>query len=231
MVRTVRRCVCALLFGVMFLVPQWAVADSFTPGQVFTVDFSTRAVDYPADLGIPDVLAFFVLTTVVEPVDMLTVRLFDRDALLGTYSSAQLDQPPGFRDHAAGYFVAPGTTFTFRNPTTIDFSSLRDGTFDGRVEFSIANGLIDLQRNQFSVFLGTSQPNGEAIGINIAPAPVPEPGTMLLVLGGLVAGARYARRERRMTTRTRTAELGQRFRRGLLRTTARRDDCDPVGFD
>jgi hypothetical protein len=198
LMRSVRRAVCALLLGGMLPVPRSAAADPFTPSHLFTVQFSTRAVDYPAQLGVPDVLAFFVLTTVVEPVDMLTVRLFDRGELRGTYSSAQLDDPPGFADHAAGYFIAPGSSFRFGNPTTINFSSLRDGTFDGRVEFSIANGLIDLQRNAFSVFLGTSQPNGEAIGINIAPAPVPEPGTMLVVLGGLAAGAPYARRRRRI---------------------------------
>jgi hypothetical protein len=201
MVQKVLRYLGAVLVGVMCLAPRSAAADPFTPGQVFSVDFSMRGVEYPAELGVPDVLAFFVLATVVEPADTLTVRLFDRGTLLGTYSSAQLNQPPGFRDHAAGYFVAAGSSFAFRNPTTIDFSSFRNGTFDGRVEFSIGGGLIDLERQFHSVFLGSSQPNGEAIGIQIAPVPVPEPGTMLLVLGGLAAGAaRQARRRRNGTS-------------------------------
>jgi hypothetical protein len=195
---TMRRCVGVLLLGVLFLVPHSAAADPFTPGQVFTVQFSMRGIQYPAALGVPDVLAFFVTSNVIEPVDSLTVQLFDRTSVLGTYSSAQLDQPPGFRDHAAGYFAAQGSSFRFRNPATIDFSTFRNGTFDGRVEFSIDSGVVDLERDHFSVFLGTSEPSGEeALGINIAPAAVPEPASLsLLALGLAGLGARRWRQRK-----------------------------------
>ena len=184
----------AVLLPLLAAVPGTATADPFSPDQIFSRDFSLQGMN----LGFPDTLAVDVAAEIVHPVSSFTIRLFDRGDLLVPYSrSSPLDpNRPGPIVLASAYFVAAGSSLTPAvNPTTIDFSSIRDRTFDGRFEFSISDGLVNLLN--WDVFVGNSQPDGTAIGRFVAggPAPVPEPGTMLLLLSGLVAcGYRLRRR-------------------------------------
>jgi PEP-CTERM motif-containing protein len=168
-----------------------ATANSLSSDQIFSRDFSLVGVD----LGSPDTLAVDVAAEIVQPVSSFTVRLFDRGDLLGTFSrSAPLDpNRPGPIVITTAFFVAAGSSLTPRvNPTTIDFSAFRSRTFDGRFEFSISDGLLNVLN--WDVFVGNSQPDGTATGRFVASsAPVPEPGTLLLLLGGLAAFGRTRR--------------------------------------
>jgi PEP-CTERM motif-containing protein len=167
-------------------------ADPLSADQIFSRDFSLVGVD----LGSPDTLAIDVAAEIVQPVSSFTVRLFDRGDLLGTFSrSAPLDpNRPGPIILTTAFFVAAGSSLNpLLNPTTIDFSAFRSRTFDGRFEFTISDGLLNLLN--WDVFVGNSQPDGTAIGSFVASSATPEPGTLLLVLSGLGAFG-YPRRWR-----------------------------------
>lgn len=87
----------------------------------------------------------------------------------------------------------------------MDFSTLQDGTFDGRFEFEIHGGLVNLFRVSDELDLDQALTPNVASGFGFAPrtyelvpapAPVPEPASLMLV-GSIVGSAAIARIRRR----------------------------------
>jgi hypothetical protein len=172
----------------------------FGPGDILRADFDVRPLLDSASSN--DVLVFSPGVSVVEPVASYTTRVYDRGLLLGTYSSTATDGDASLRFRS--WFAAPGSIFTFGDPTHMDFTTLQDRTFDGWVEFEISSGRVNLFRVSDELDFDRALTPDVASGSGFAPrtyglipaaTPVPEPATLLLVGSGLMI-TRLRRRTR-----------------------------------
>jgi hypothetical protein len=175
----------------------------FKAGDILRVTFDMRAYDPPPPMDTLDVLQFVTFMTPIEPIDSYTVRVIDRGSVLGT-QIVQFDPVRGI----SSFFKASTSPFTFRDPTVIDFTSFNDGTFDGAIEFAIGSGMGNGGRVSEGVVLGRSIGASSFVNspfvypdqhasfdvFSNPPAPIPEPGS--LVLFGIGAAALLARARR-----------------------------------
>jgi hypothetical protein len=178
---------------------------SFAPGDVLRATVNIT----PYAANIPDNADLFYYTvafdTVSEPVGSITARLFDRGRLLGTYTG------PATSIGLVAPFIAPGTSPPLprgtRNPAVVDFSSLRNGTFNGEVDLTIGSGRITLFRpsDEFELdgplgSTGARWGNGfEATSVDISPTPEPSP-LLLLAVGAAIASIGWRRAKQKRAT-------------------------------
>jgi len=171
-----------------------AAALPVAPGQILQVEFNFPA-DPTTTLGEIDVLQLGLVATCAGGAacgaPSASIALFDGSMLLGTNTLT---------------FTQPGTSFAFTSPTSLytfqaadvsDFSSIANGTLDGRLQITnLGTATFDFTVIPFpggSVGRAGST-NGYVIG---APDPiltsqqvvaaVPEPATWLLIAAGLAA--------------------------------------------
>ena len=94
----------------------------------------------------PDYLTFYFWDSTgltISPDFSFTARVYDGTVLLGEYSAS----PSNIAELMVGYFKSSppvdsyGYWDTF-NPTVFDFTSIRDGSIDGRFELEVTSGYL-----------------------------------------------------------------------------------------
>lgn len=188
-----RNIVCSIAIAAMSV--SSASAALLSAGEILRVDFT---VDNNFQPQPPDVLRLnFGLINVLEAFTTRNADLYDGETLLGSASTGS------FGGHVGPLNLDPSNSWrtetslwTFDNPGIADFGPILDGTIDGRIDFFIETGQVDIPLNQ--VNLNFLKATGGASGFVVTPPPtitnieiIPEPATLgLLALGGLFVGRR-----------------------------------------
>jgi hypothetical protein len=121
----------------------------------------------------PDVLSLhFGLTEVLAALTGRVASVYDGETLLGTHDSS--GDP--FGNHVgllnldpSNVWTTPGNVYVFLDPAEVDFSSIQDGTIEGRIEYTVLTGEHDVPLQQINLRLG--QGVGQASQIVVTPAP------------------------------------------------------------
>jgi hypothetical protein len=207
----VRKCASVVFVALLLsvAVPAWATAITVTAGQVVTVTFGTVPTAWDLT-DPPDYLELYLggwssWLDGVRPV--VDVALYDGDQLLGRQS--HFGSMFGLF-YGAGLEVRDDATST---PQQVDFTSLLDGTIDGRIELSFATGALVFDPATLPhplLLWDVITPAGvwaaraefawlRDVRVDVTPGltPVPEPGTLSLVATGLGIGWLRKRRQRR----------------------------------
>ena len=160
-------------------------AAILSAGQVLQV-FFTVAPAAPT----PDVLTLNLgLVNVLAAHTSRTGALFDGNTLLGTGSTTLFGGFTGpLSLSPARSWRSPSSIWDFDNPAVANFTPIQNGTNNGRVDFTIQTGAMDIDLNNVS--LGMGQAIAPNIFINSVPQPVitsvqivPEPAGLVALLG------------------------------------------------
>ena len=185
----------AILAPIAALSPT-ASGELMTSDEFLRIEFKVTGDWTPVD---PDVLLLnFGLITVIEPFTKRIADLYDGNTLLGTASSTSFGNHVGLLNlDPSNSWKAPGSPWNFDSPGTADFTTIVDGSIDGRIEFRIATGSVDIPLNQ--VNLTVLRATGPNSGTVVTPVPtinsieiIPAPGGAALLLLGA-----WGRRRRR----------------------------------
>jgi hypothetical protein len=158
----------ALLASATLFTATPARADVLTPSEVLRVEF---AIDNNFNLQPNTISLSFGIIQVLSAYTSRSAAMYDGATLLG------IDTKTSFGSHVGALSLSPSNSwvsatspFTFKNPTVIDFTSILDGTIQGRVDFTIATGAVDIPLSQVSLWmLRATSPSG---GTPVTPAPI-----------------------------------------------------------
>ena len=120
-----------------------ASADILTSDDILRVVFK---VDNNWSPVAPDVMTFnFGLVDVLAAYTTRHAALYDGNTLLGTASSSSFGGHVGLLSlNPAASFAAPGSPWSFDNFTNVDFTTIVDGSIDGRIDFTLETGSMDI---------------------------------------------------------------------------------------
>ncbi len=168
----------------------YAAIVTLTPEETLRVEFITT----PPFNHVPDTLELGIgMVEVLSPYTYLSSSLYDDTDLLGTDIFSVFGNHTGMLGlYIAASWKSPESLSDFFDPAVIDFTSIRDGSIQGIINFTIATGAIEFDLE--SVEITATHATDPASGHVIMPKPVitsvqivPEPGSMLLLgLGGIL---------------------------------------------
>ncbi len=144
-------------------------AETLAAGDTLCIQFSVQPPYSPTS---PDVLLLHLgLIQVFQPYTARVSVLFDGPNELGVHRDTTLGGYVGMLNlEPASAWVAPGSAYTFLNPAVVDFTSIWDGTIEGRIEFTIETGSVEIPIGQVHLaLLAASAASG---GTLIDPPPV-----------------------------------------------------------
>ena len=151
-------------------------------GDVATIQFT---IDTNFGASTPDVLVANVSVSPTQPL-VLTTRLLDGDVQLGE----SLVRSTGSFVGTAGAWKSATSLFDREPQATIDFSSIADGTIDGRIEMEVTSGSLEMTESDVGLrLIEAIAPTG---GIWIMPGAVitsvtlPEPGVHAWIVAWVI---------------------------------------------
>ena len=130
-----------------------------------------------------------------------TGALYDGNALLGSGTSTSFGGHVGALSlQPARSWVSPTSPWSFDNPAVADFTVIQNGTIDGRIDFTIATGSMDINLANVRLTMGQGFSPNQALVVDPPPTiasveiiPVPEPAAMGLAGFAAVALLRRQR--------------------------------------
>jgi hypothetical protein len=191
-------CIC-----VLFCAAQTLRAAVLNAGDVLIVTFTTS----PGALPVPDTFTLNLGTVqVLAAHTSRTGAMYDGPTLLGTGSTSSFGGNVGALSLSpARSWKSPTSLWNFDNPAIADFTTIANGTINGRLEFTIATGAMDI--NLANVFIRMGQAFQANAFTNSNPQPVltsvqivPEPAMGWALLGGALLALRRRRAEQAPTT-------------------------------
>ena len=153
---------------VLLSAPLAGVADVLDTTNTLVVDFTVDSNFVPV---IPDQMTFALGTvTVLAPITSRNATLFDGSQPLGTAIETNFGTGTGpLSLNPANAFVANGVGNGFGVPAEVDFTTIRDGSIQGRIEFTVTTGAIDFDPN--AIYFGFTQVGGGGFfGVSPSPA-------------------------------------------------------------
>jgi hypothetical protein len=137
-------------------------------GEVLRVTFTTSPNPNP----VPDVLTLGLgVVNVLQPHTARTGALYDGNTLLGVGSTTSFGGNTGQLSlNPARSWKSPTSVWNFDFPAVADFTTIANGTIQGRIDFSIATGAMDI--NLQNVNLGMGRATAPNIFTNTNPQPV-----------------------------------------------------------
>src|SRR5688572_20244467 len=144
-----------------------AAGAILTPADVLRVTFTV----VPA-VPTPDVMTLGLgVVQVLAAHTSRTAAMYDGNTLLGTGSTNSFGNHVGALSlNPARSWRSPTSVWNFDNPAVADFTPIQNGTLNGRIDFTIATGSMDI--NLANVRLSMGQASAPNIFINSNPQPV-----------------------------------------------------------
>lgn len=196
--------ICILFFCLYCSFSSTAQTITLNAAETLRINFN----DAPPFDNTPDVLQLHLgYVDILSPCTSLSGTLYNGQTLLGThvsdifalyfrYNTGTLSLCP-----AVGW-KSPASLFTYDNPAIIDFTSIQDGTINGRIDFRIQTGTMIINTNEIQIWTAradggetswSSLPMPVITSINVIPTP--EPTTwLLLITGGMTLRKRNLNR-------------------------------------
>ena len=146
---------------------QGSLADVLVSGDILRVRFT---INNNFNLT-PDVLKLnFGLITVQQAYGMRIAELYDGNTLLGTAQSSSFGGHVGLLNlDPSNSWKTAGSVWNFDSPGVADFGPILNGTIDGRIDFTIASGAVDIPLNQVNLsMIQATSANG---GFVVTPVP------------------------------------------------------------
>ncbi len=187
------RTLTCLITTTWLLVPV-ARADVLNAGEILRIDFT---VDNNFSPMPPDVLRLnFGLIEVFQPFTTRNADLFDGNTLLGHAETSSFGNHVGLLNlDPSNSWRTKDSLWDFDNPGIADFGPILDGSIDGRIDFFIATGSVDIPLNQ--VNLNFIKANGPNFGTVVSPPPtitgiaiIPEPASLVFLTASLLLANR-----------------------------------------
>ncbi len=134
--------------------------DVVKPNNVVVVEFSLTGIPQNGIDGSPVDLLVIKINDDIPFFLNSTVRLYSGNTLLGTHT-AVAGLIAAFKSSTSAITTSSSLSYNFSNATVVDFTSIQNGTFNGRIEYTLPNltvlyPKIALKLSAMKIVFGTS---------------------------------------------------------------------------